>query len=221
MTMKIFNILLDFKKSIEYTGPLRFSENRTLLAFSSKQIGESLISQGCVPKKSLILKYPKSVPELLSWHFIRGYFDGDGCLCISGRGARWTLVGTYSFLNIVASTLNSIGVNCTVYEQKKVHVLSVSGNRQIKVLLERLYLDSTVFMTRKHEKKEEFYNLMSLIRPIRNRDRVDNYQEIIDDYKSGMKVKDIESKHNITNRTMYKILNNYNVERRQVSNSAN
>jgi hypothetical protein len=35
---------------------------------------------GAVKNKSLILEFPQFItPKLLS-HFIRGYFDGDGCI---------------------------------------------------------------------------------------------------------------------------------------------
>lgn len=39
---------------------------------------EDLINLGCVPNKSLILKFPTFdiVPEKYMSHFIRGYFDG-------------------------------------------------------------------------------------------------------------------------------------------------
>jgi hypothetical protein len=38
---------------------------------------DDLCYHGCVPNKSLILKFP-TINEGLISHFIRGYFDGDG-----------------------------------------------------------------------------------------------------------------------------------------------
>ena len=43
------------------------------LACYSKKSYTDLINKGCGINKSLILKFPVS-------HFIRGYFDGDGCV---------------------------------------------------------------------------------------------------------------------------------------------
>lgn len=208
------------KEALAYDGPLHMTKTRASLAVSSKRLGDTLIGHGCIPRKSLTLEYPSTVPENLSWHFIRGYFDGDGCLCISGRGARWTLVGTEKFLTNASNFLSAIGVNCSIYPKKRVYILSVSGNKQISVLLDSLYRDATFFMSRKYGKKIEFNNLMADIRPIRKRDRVTNRQEVVDDYQAGMKVRIIEFKHQITNRTMYKILQQNNVEKRQVSHSA-
>ena len=51
------------------------------MSFRSAQCKQDLINKGCVPKKSLILNFPNEnqVPKYLIRHFIRGYFDGDGC----------------------------------------------------------------------------------------------------------------------------------------------
>ena len=49
----------------------------------SQHLWETLNSYGCVPSKSLILKFPKLdifKNKTLIKHFIRGYWDGDGCL---------------------------------------------------------------------------------------------------------------------------------------------
>eukprot|EP01084_Bolivina_argentea_P230574 388978_1 len=39
-----------------------------------------LIQLGCTPQKSLTLEWPKNIPEEYVHHFVRGYFDGDGCI---------------------------------------------------------------------------------------------------------------------------------------------
>lgn len=52
------------------------------LACYSKKSYTDLINKGCGINKSLILKFPDEtqVPQNLISHFIRGYFDGDGCV---------------------------------------------------------------------------------------------------------------------------------------------
>ncbi|MDL2302602.1 LAGLIDADG family homing endonuclease, partial [Lachnospiraceae bacterium OttesenSCG-928-D06] len=46
-----------------------------------------LISLGCVPQKSLTLTFPSEelLPGNYVRHFIRGYFDGDGCISYTTR----------------------------------------------------------------------------------------------------------------------------------------
>lgn len=48
--------------------------------FFSKEMKLDLINLGCIPKKSLTLEFPTKIPKHLITYFIRGYFDGDGCL---------------------------------------------------------------------------------------------------------------------------------------------
>jgi intein/homing endonuclease len=62
----------------KYKGELKEKEI-CFWRVSDKHLKESLIKQGCFEKKSLILEFPK-IPAKLVKHFIRGYFDGDGCV---------------------------------------------------------------------------------------------------------------------------------------------
>ena len=53
------------------------------LTFCSQKLSDQVNFLGAPPKKSLILKFPNKEifksPDLIR-HFIRGYFDGDGCI---------------------------------------------------------------------------------------------------------------------------------------------
>lgn len=50
------------------------------LAFSSRELCKDLTSLGAIQNKSLVLQFPDYLPDNLLPHFIRGYFDGDGCV---------------------------------------------------------------------------------------------------------------------------------------------
>lgn len=52
------------------------------LQIGSKRAYVRLISLGLTPNKSLTLKLP-DIPSKLLCHFVRGYFDGDGCASFS------------------------------------------------------------------------------------------------------------------------------------------
>lgn len=49
------------------------------LQLGSKDMFKDLISRGMTPAKSKKIKLPK-VPNRYLPHFVRGYFDGDGCV---------------------------------------------------------------------------------------------------------------------------------------------
>jgi hypothetical protein len=52
------------------------------LTFSSREMCKDVEKLGGIKHKSLILEFPSFdiVPEKYMSHFIRGYFDGDGCI---------------------------------------------------------------------------------------------------------------------------------------------
>ena len=55
---------------------------RCRVAFANKHLWHILNNYGCTPRKSLTLKFPNIEifkDNSLIKHFIRGYFDGDGC----------------------------------------------------------------------------------------------------------------------------------------------
>lgn len=72
------------------------------VSICDKHLKERLVELGCVPQKSLILKFPNinifSNPYLV-YDFIRGYVDGDGCLTFSKNGRLGlNILGTKEFL---------------------------------------------------------------------------------------------------------------------------
>ena len=75
-----------------------------LVFFRSEKMKNDLINKGCIPQKSLILKFPEKeiLPENLQIPFIRGYFDGDGCISKIKEGRTIiSLIGTFDFLEKV------------------------------------------------------------------------------------------------------------------------
>src|SRR3990167_2564304 len=57
------------------------------LQIGSSEMFEDLISLGFTPNKSLTIEFPK-VPRRLLGDFIRGYFDGDGCIYFRKHRAK-------------------------------------------------------------------------------------------------------------------------------------
>lgn len=53
-----------------------------------KGLGEALEKWNIIPNKSLVLQFPNHMPKHLLPHYIRGYFDGDGCVSFSQRTYR-------------------------------------------------------------------------------------------------------------------------------------
>ena len=89
-------LLEKFKKAIKFTGPIEkiivmidygdkygIKPTETVkIRLNSMELRQDVINLGCVPRKTFTLSFPseKIVPRFLVRHFIRGYFDGDGCV---------------------------------------------------------------------------------------------------------------------------------------------
>lgn len=57
------------------------------LRIGSKKMFDDLLKLGLTPRKSLTIKFPDNIPNDCFSHFVRGYFDGDGCVTIKkGKG---------------------------------------------------------------------------------------------------------------------------------------
>lgn len=75
-------IIKKIAEELEYEGPILDYVDRQAarLNFSCVVIYNDLIKLGGVERKSLTVSFPNIIPEEYLSDFIRGYFDGDGCV---------------------------------------------------------------------------------------------------------------------------------------------
>src|SRR5690606_6778822 len=60
-------------------------KRRAVAYIGNTYLCNSLISLGCGPRKSQLgMQFP-NLPKHLIHHFIRGFFDGDGCITVNKR----------------------------------------------------------------------------------------------------------------------------------------
>lgn len=116
-------------------------------AHYSNKMCQDLIRHGCIPNKSLLLKFPNIPKELLN-HFIRGYFDGDGCITFSNN-RKISFVGTKEFLEELRGVLNAKGhfsVTGRAFDW------GVHGNKITQRIIDYMYKNATIWLDRKKEK---------------------------------------------------------------------
>jgi intein/homing endonuclease len=92
-------LLKKIAQEVGYSGPIRSMKNLACLRISNKYMSAALISIGVFPKKSLELRFPTELivaPQLMR-HFVRGYFDGDGCIYKDGKNYEISIVSTMEF----------------------------------------------------------------------------------------------------------------------------
>jgi DNA-binding transcriptional regulator WhiA len=152
-----------FKKFINSRHKISYRENTKSyrISFNDSKFCNDLITLGCVPKKSLILKFPTEaqVPKKLIRHFIRGYFDGDGYLSKPPKQLTLDLLGTEEFLDCLLTHVDS--TKKTLKKDKR-HLnntfkFSLCGNNA-RNFLKFIYKDAIVFL----ERKKELYNNLNL-----------------------------------------------------------
>lgn len=121
---------------------------------NSVKIVNDLISLGCVPNKSLILEPPKKVPEELVSHFVRGYFDGDGCVGIypSYNSKIYSILGTHEMLEYIMSVSGVTGGSIRSFEHKQCFELRFNSKDDIEMFHNYIYNNASIFLERKYIK---------------------------------------------------------------------
>lgn len=61
------------------------------IRITRQKFKENLIKQGCPPDKCFLIRFPTFLSDKLISHFLRGYFDGDGCISIKEKGKRFLI----------------------------------------------------------------------------------------------------------------------------------
>lgn len=127
---------------------------------SSKYMCKQLIKLGCPPRKSLILKFPDFIPDELMNHFIRGYFDGDGCICKDKKRGYYTvsIAGTHDFCDGIKNYIkNNPNISSNkLHKNGKIKILALTSVDRVNKFADWLYKDATIYMKRKYDKFQEF-----------------------------------------------------------------
>lgn len=164
-----FNTFMEYKGNNVKYGIVNFKGKqytRSRWCICSKHLWETLNNYGCVPRKSLILKFPdKSIfrEEWLIIPFIRGYFDGDGCLCQVhsenkiGSTLQCSLLGTEEML----SPIRDLFFHLPFHNNSKSNQITKSyslSEKQSITFLEIIYYKAKIYLDRKYNKFIEWKN---------------------------------------------------------------
>lgn len=125
----------------------------SVIRFYSTDFVEDLISWGCVPNKVKHMKFPKIDKEFV-WPFVRGYFDGDGCIILDKTRniPRCDFASTsYEFLDSIRKFLYEDNI-CSYYTTEKSGVkrLCIGGMENCNLFLEKMYGNATIYLDRKY-----------------------------------------------------------------------
>lgn len=135
------------------------------LNICSPHFSEQLAKLGCTQGKTHTLQFPE-LPQDLQVHFIRGFFDGDGCLSIKDRLNRRKKYGTsmvYQFtivgkeivlLKIQDILVREANINKNTLKKcvsKVIKSIHYSGKQNVIKIMNCLYKNATIYLKRKHD----------------------------------------------------------------------
>lgn len=136
-------------------------------SINDRHLWETLNSYGCTPKKSLTLQFPQLnifKDSSLIKHFIRGYWDGDGCISYRDKEhliPHISILGTEHFLNGIKDNVLELKNRSLQYnnpDNPNTLVLGAERDPAFKVLY-YLYENSSIYLNRKYERYLYFCRL--------------------------------------------------------------
>lgn len=134
------------------------------ISITSKQIGEDLSKLGYDNRKTHTCRSLPRIQDDMMKHFLRGYFDGDGCICVNKAKQGYNRFFSISsghpeVLNEILPYLpidnkSYIKTSDKLFGSKIVDcsVLSIHNRHDIENIFHYLYDNSNFFLKRKYEK---------------------------------------------------------------------
>lgn len=155
ISIRDLKLLKQFKKDIEYTGPIYISKKlkRCSLEFRSLNMIKDLKTKwNIVEKKSLILEPPKvKLTKENFLAYVKGYIDGDGSIYLEKdtKYLRISIIGTFELLNWIKEKIN---IRCSnIQKHKNIYKFRYSGK-----MAESLYKKLEKLKTFKLSRKWKF-----------------------------------------------------------------
>lgn len=163
-----FNIFLGINQELK----VRFHKKETGnfpyvgTSFRNKEIVKYLNLLGITTVKSFTLNM--NFP--ITFDFLRGVVDGDGSISVKNNNnnntrnrIRLSTMSTF-FINQISSFLNEQNINHKIYQNKKgLYDLHVHRNKDLLKLINNLYYDNCVSMSRKHNNADQIRNNLNKI----------------------------------------------------------
>lgn len=146
-------------KTYTYPTYSRKSGGQYYFNINSKKVVSDIVKAGCVPKKSLTLTFPSYgvIPEELFHHFIRGYFDGDGCI----QPQTFHIISSDDFcIGFQKWLMKRMEISSYLKKHEKVSRVMVHKKKDIEKIYQYLYKDATLYLNRKRERFHCFTSVL-------------------------------------------------------------
>ncbi len=158
-------ILNTFAEYVKFTGKIYTFKNGLhnlkSMELASKEVTTDLARWGVVPNKTFETRFPP-IEEKFWSHFIRGVFDGDGCIFVGKKNASFSITGNRLFMNQIQEVLmtecdlNRTKLGVRNKEKQETATMTYGGINGIKRIYDYLYQDyDDLYIERKFQKFEK------------------------------------------------------------------
>ena len=172
LSIKDKQILNDFKKELNFTGPVRVFKQKKQskkvleyceVALNSFDMANDLQNIGVHFNKTKTITYP-NLPKELNRHFVRGFWDGDGTVSMDRTYVRSALVsGSEVFVHQIADVIiQAINIKTRVYKdcRREAWRFRITNKRDNTAFYKWMYKNSNVFLDRKYQIYKKAYGTL-------------------------------------------------------------
>lgn len=177
LKIKDLNILEQMCKYFTTELTVKINNHTCSLVFSNTNLCTNLQKLGCLKSKTYKNYTLPTIPEHLYRHFIRGFFDGDGTVYFDKNYIKANICGiNEDFLNEIKLKLYDNKIESTINVEirenklyktpqgvssncKNMYRLFIRKSEDLKRLYDYFYKDSTIYLNRKKEVFDKYYQL--------------------------------------------------------------
>jgi len=173
-------LLEKVKEKLNYLKPLNNSKKgkkshkeAKILIICNTKIYDDLIKLGCKQNKTYNCQFPNLNNQYIS-DFIRGFFDGDGCIYVgtdkrnNNLYAEVVVISTNDFIYALIDYLKNFNIKCKYFRDKKhdgrIGKLRIQEHESLfNFYLMMYHRDNLILLNRKYEKYKNFLISKKLI----------------------------------------------------------
>lgn len=152
LSIEDYTHLEKFAQVINYIGKIEKSEKDCRIVISGSWYVDALEKNfNIIPQKTSILQFPTQMPKKFWNIYLRGYFDGDGCITYSNNNLHISITsGSIEFLNFCIEYFYGEGIRVRKNKNNESEKPKIYCNKTInyflnnaKKILHLLYQNST------------------------------------------------------------------------------
>lgn len=221
LSAKDVDHLETFKQHIKAENPVnRYTTKdgfkKCRIKITSAKIFNDLNKFGIIPRKSLVIKFPKWLEKHhLVRHFMRGYYDGDGGYYIGKTDPKnlqmtMDICGTIQFLKVfkrIIEKKSNVKSIAQPFMKNNQGSLNYSGNVLCSAMSKFLYDDSTISLKRKYDLSQI---CKAMVKP-RSLIVFPTKKELIKLYRETPSSEKVGKRIGLSQQTIVNLINKYNI----------